>query len=183
MLLADGGTFLQLTQIIADKEKKSSSYKEGKLDSLSEDKIVKIKKFSKEYIAKVLRKMEKANGGHRRRPSSTTTTETQGTSSSTLVDTPNSADGADVVMGEMTIEEAMDMDPDSDSDSEGEGDEDSHDKSFLSPPDPMDASPLDGPPSMNTSDPRRRRSSEDTEMGWEPPHKQLKELNGVHAVP
>jgi histone-lysine N-methyltransferase SETD2 len=43
---------LQLTQIITEKEKKSTSYKEGKLDTLSDDKIAKIKKFSKEYIHK-----------------------------------------------------------------------------------------------------------------------------------
>ena len=38
---------LQLTHVIADKEKKSASYKEGKLDSLSDEKTVKIKKFAK----------------------------------------------------------------------------------------------------------------------------------------
>ena len=48
----------QLTQVIADKEKKSSSYRERKLDALSEEKIMKIKKFSKDYINKILRKME-----------------------------------------------------------------------------------------------------------------------------
>ncbi|KAI0070968.1 hypothetical protein K474DRAFT_1712871 [Panus rudis PR-1116 ss-1] len=70
----------ELTQIIADKEKKSSSYKEGKLDSLSDEKVIKIKRFSKEYIAKVIRKMEKkgrlpSSSGHRHgggEPSSST---------------------------------------------------------------------------------------------------------------
>ena len=50
----------QLTQIISDKEKKSHSYQSGKLDALSEEKANKIKKFSKEYIAKLLRRMEKS---------------------------------------------------------------------------------------------------------------------------
>jgi hypothetical protein len=50
----------QLTHIIAEKEKKSSSYREGRLDALSDEKVAKIKKFSKEYISKVLRKLEKS---------------------------------------------------------------------------------------------------------------------------
>ena len=37
---------------------KSSSYKEGKLDALSDEKTAKIKKFAKEYIAKVIRKIK-----------------------------------------------------------------------------------------------------------------------------
>jgi [histone H3]-lysine36 N-trimethyltransferase len=57
---------IQLTQIIADKEKKSSSYKENKLDSLSEEKTTKIKKFAKEYIAKIMRKLEKSGQAKRR---------------------------------------------------------------------------------------------------------------------
>lgn len=48
----------QLTEIIAEKEKKSSSYKEGKLDAFPDEKAAKIKKFSKEYIAKVVRKIK-----------------------------------------------------------------------------------------------------------------------------
>jgi histone-lysine N-methyltransferase SETD2 len=36
-----------LTQLIADKEKKSGSYKENKLEALSDEKVAKIKKFSK----------------------------------------------------------------------------------------------------------------------------------------
>lgn len=49
-----------MTHIITEKEKKSISYKEGRLDALSDEKAVKIKKFAKEYIAKVLRKLEKS---------------------------------------------------------------------------------------------------------------------------
>jgi [histone H3]-lysine36 N-trimethyltransferase len=110
----------QLTQIIADKEKKSSSYKEWKLDRLSDEKVAKIKKFAKEYIAKVLRKLEKP--GHRPRPSSSTATQA---TSSTSLDTPNSAEGVDGVTADMSmsVEEAMDMDPDSDSDGDEEEDD------------------------------------------------------------
>lgn len=50
----------QLTAIIAEKEKKSSSYTSGKLESLSEEKINKIKKFAKEYIMKLMRRLEKS---------------------------------------------------------------------------------------------------------------------------
>jgi len=55
----------ELTQLISDKEKKSQSYQSGKLDSLSDEKTVKIKKFAKEYISKLLRRIEKtkASGG------------------------------------------------------------------------------------------------------------------------
>ncbi|KAK0189602.1 SET domain-containing protein [Armillaria mellea] len=49
----------ELTHIIAEKEKKSHSYREGKLDALSDEKVAKIKKFAKEYIGKILRKLEK----------------------------------------------------------------------------------------------------------------------------
>jgi len=48
----------ELTELIAEKEKKSSSYREGKLDALSDEKITKIKKFAKDYIAKVIRKIK-----------------------------------------------------------------------------------------------------------------------------
>ncbi|KAF8515699.1 hypothetical protein BU17DRAFT_51508 [Hysterangium stoloniferum] len=48
----------QLTHLIAEKEKKSSSYEKSKLDSLPDEKKDKIKKFVKDYIAKVLRKLK-----------------------------------------------------------------------------------------------------------------------------
>lgn len=50
----------QLTHVIAEKEKKSTAYKEGRLDALSDEKVTKIKKFAKEYITKVLRKLDKS---------------------------------------------------------------------------------------------------------------------------
>ncbi|KAJ7160997.1 hypothetical protein C8R46DRAFT_357675 [Mycena filopes] len=184
----------ELTQLIADKEKKSSSYKENKLEALSDEKVAKIKKFSKEYIAKVVRKMEKS--GHKHRAPSSSTTQT----TPTAVDTPNSIDGVDTVMMEMTVEEAMDMDPASESDDEGEMgenggddmdvDEDRSDRGTNGrPPDTRengtDAHPplrgeddvgmdvsVQGPPA---ADPRRRPPLEDP---WDP-YKQTGKFNGV----
>lgn len=101
--------------MIADKEKKSASYKEGRLDALSDEKIAKIKKFSKEYIAKVLRKIDKS--GKKPRPPSSVTTQA---TSSTMVNTPDSAEGGDVTMVDMSVEEAMDMSGSED----GEGEDD-----------------------------------------------------------
>lgn len=49
----------QLTHIIAEKEKKSSSFKENKLDALSEEKKAKIKKFAREYVQKILHRLER----------------------------------------------------------------------------------------------------------------------------
>ncbi|KAF8889066.1 hypothetical protein BD779DRAFT_1439557, partial [Infundibulicybe gibba] len=106
----------ELTQIIAEKEKKSSSYKEKRLESLSEEKVVKIKKFAKDYIAKVLRKLEKGGKLTRQTSSSSAAEATPSTSR----DTPNSSAGADVAMAEISVEEAMDMDFDSESDEEND---------------------------------------------------------------
>jgi [histone H3]-lysine36 N-trimethyltransferase len=58
---------LQLTHIIAEKEKKSSSYRDNKLDAFSDEKKAKIKKFAREYIHKILHRLEK---GKRRPPDS-----------------------------------------------------------------------------------------------------------------
>ncbi|TFK88803.1 hypothetical protein K466DRAFT_585207 [Polyporus arcularius HHB13444] len=111
----------ELTHAIAEKEKKSSSYKEGRLETLSEEKTVKIKKFAKEYIAKVLRKLDKS--GKRRKHVSTTA----GSSS-----TPDSRH--DDSAAPATVEDVMDLDPDEDiaddhsddhgSDGEADGDGD-----------------------------------------------------------
>lgn len=108
-----------MTQVIADKEKKSSSYREGRLDALSEEKVTKIKKFAKEYITKVIRKIEKS--GKRVKLAEDTP--------STSMHTPNSQDddGRETQMQEnnmtMSVEEAMDMDADSGSE-DSEADED-----------------------------------------------------------
>ncbi|KAJ7730702.1 histone methyltransferase [Mycena maculata] len=178
----------ELTQLIADKEKKSSSYRDNKLEALSDEKVAKIKKFAKEYIAKVVRKMEKS--GHKKRPQPSPST-AQATSSA--LDTPNSIEGVDVVMTEMTVEEAMDMDPASDSEGEddGEGDVEMEIDDLTrrpgdgSPaPEPDDARdaaatemPTSAPPG---SDPRRRPPSNGA-CAWDP-HQQTDKLNGVSVV-
>lgn len=120
-------TFVQLTQIISDKEKKSSNYRDNKLDGLSEEKEVKIKKFAKEYIAKVIRKIEKLS----KRPQASTSlsASTANNTPSTSMTTPNSNDGGDSRHRDnaMSVEEAMGMEPNSDSEGEGD-DEDVEDK-------------------------------------------------------
>ena len=132
--------------MIADKEKKSSSYKESKLDALSDEKVAKIKKFAKEYIAKVLRKMEKS--GEKHKGSSSTTTAIAQAGPSVSNDTSNSHEDGDIVTGDIPLEshEAMGLGGDSDSDmgDEDEGHED-HGSPSAPPPDlkdePMDISP------------------------------------------
>lgn len=117
--LSINGFPLQLTQIITDKEKKSSSYKEGKLDSLSDEKVAKIKKFSKDYIARILRKMEKS--GDKRKGSSSSAPAPTQVGSSKSAETPNLHDapnGAEIPMADSTAEEAMDLEEDSGSDAE-----------------------------------------------------------------
>lgn len=100
---------LQLTHIVAEKEKKSHNYKENKLDALSDEKVAKIKKFSKEYIAKILRKLEKS--GQRRKPSSSISNLGASTSSthSPQVDanSPHQMNDHD---GDDTPDDAMDVD-------------------------------------------------------------------------
>jgi histone-lysine N-methyltransferase SETD2 len=195
--------------VITDKEKKSASYSEGRLESLSDEKVTKIKKFAKDYIAKVLRKLEKA--GQRRRPLSTAMT--QATASSSL-DTPNSHDGAsaDAIPGgegeveEEEEEEAMDIDSGSDSEADGERgneveDDQGDGESRSLPPDAVSASPSDRPESLAVSeplkalsvspfiirptDPRRRPPSDDQESRWDPDEDNgrgdLRELNGLPA--
>lgn len=106
---------VQLTQTIAEKEKKSSSYKEGRLETLSEEKTTKIKKFAKEYIAKILRKLEKS--GQRRKPSSTTASSS----------TPDGAGADDSVASAAAVADVMDLDPDEtyeDHDDQGDDDHD-----------------------------------------------------------
>lgn len=89
----------ELTHIIAEKEKKSSSYKDGKLDVLSDEKTAKIKKFAKEYIIKVLRKHEKS----KRKASSSTAP-----AASLAIEENDHEEGGDVPVV-MSVDEAMDL--------------------------------------------------------------------------
>lgn len=108
-----------MTQIICDKEKKLFSYKLAKLDALSNETVVKIKKFTEKYIVKVLRELE-TSGKH---PRPLLSAMTQATASMST-NTTSSADRVDVVMADMTVNEAVGVDPDPDSDAEGEDKED-----------------------------------------------------------
>jgi [histone H3]-lysine36 N-trimethyltransferase len=158
---------LQLTQIIADKEKKSSSYKESKLDSLSDEKVAKIKKFAKEYIAKVLHKLEKS--GKKCNGSALSMAPTH-VASSTSAQTPNShgeADGADAVMAEMTVEEAMDLEEDdSGGDEDGEDEHQEPDQSSPAPEDVHGGLKNEAMEWIETSDPRPRHTEESIN-GWD----------------
>ncbi|PCH43100.1 SET domain-containing protein [Wolfiporia cocos MD-104 SS10] len=159
----------ELTHIIAEKEKKSVSYKEGRLDSLSEEKVTKIKKFAKEYIAKILRKLEKAG---QRRPPDSSGVMTASTSASAA--TPDDVD-ADAE-GDISLQSVM-PDLDGDGDADADGDEEMADESF-DPPDSV--SPQEGavPPATPVpeersrpvvapiTDPRLRHRNE--ECGWDP---------------
>lgn len=106
-----------MTQIIADKEKKSASYKESRLDKLSDDKVTKMTKFAKEYVTKIVHKIKKSNRNKERAPSSALLTP----STSASAQTPDSLHGADVEMGDDT--EAYHMSMDIESDAEGSDDE------------------------------------------------------------
>ncbi|KAJ7619409.1 histone methyltransferase [Roridomyces roridus] len=136
----------ELTKLIAEKEKKSSSYQDNKLEALSDEKVAKIKKFSKEYIAKVVRKAEKSQ--HKQPPQATTSAQDT---------TPNSIEGVDNVLNEMTVEEAMDMDPASDS----EGEDEDVEMEMDGPENLADESPApDSAVEQVASDPRRRPPDE-----------------------
>ncbi|CAL1698157.1 unnamed protein product [Somion occarium] len=154
----------ELTQLIAEKEKKSSSYKESKLDGLSDEKTAKIKKFAKEYIVKVLRKMEK-----KRRESSSGK---NGESSSMTTSTPDDLPGEDLhgdnSLPDISLEDVMDIDggdyngqtyneEPSPEEPSPEGQEDSH--SSVSSRDPIRFK------LRTTIDPRRHRSS-DSDHDW-----------------
>jgi hypothetical protein len=119
------GNGMQLTQVIAEKEKKSTSYKEGNLDSLSDEKVVKIKKFAKEYIAKVLRKLEKS-GQRSKGPASASSTTTL-----SVADTPNSANGVDA----MSVDDVMGMHEDPGHGSGDDNDMDDEDDQLKEPAD------------------------------------------------
>ena len=178
-----------------EKEKRSQSYKESRLDQLSEEKIAKITKFAKDYINKMLYKMKKSRRGPHG-PSSSTSQ-----ASSTSMVTPNSADGVDVVMADITVEEHPEMNDGSDSGSDGEGGEgvEKDGEGSTSPSNPV----LRSPPAMlgfsgsveptdcpmvdldeqqrfgvpTPSDPRRRPLMGGTDCAWELPQLEVDVLS------
>ncbi|KIJ61209.1 hypothetical protein HYDPIDRAFT_177115 [Hydnomerulius pinastri MD-312] len=180
----------ELTHIIAEKEKKSSSYKEGRLDSLSEEKIVKIKKFAKEYIAKVLRKLEKSKSKHGSSSHSKDRDLDRGSGSMRTPDAHEGGDGGDGdVEMVMSVEQAMDLDGDAEmeepEDMQHSSDEVDHDpspmegvSSHVHPPASVSVTPITPPQHQQTLDPRLRHRSE--ESGWDP--NALKGVNGLNEV-
>lgn len=174
----------QLTHIIAEKEKKSSSFKDNKMDSLSDEKVAKIKKFAKEYIAKVLRKLEKA--GQRRKPSSghhDFERDGAAASTSTLVNQDGDADES--MEPPMSVEEAMDFD-----EPDGENEDRAEDGSPDGQPSPEELNTPqedfvrdpDSPKStVNTmADPRIRNRNE--EWRWNPDQESPGVLQGPGTV-
>ncbi|KAI9432731.1 hypothetical protein H4582DRAFT_1820762 [Lactarius indigo] len=150
----------ELTHIIAEKEKKSSSYRENKLEALSEEKKTKIKKFAREYVHKVLHRLER---GKRPRPSDSATTPT----------TPHRADmppplhdddGDEMDEMEMSVEEAMDLSPDEEDEPGDDGDRDEDDE-----PTPVDVEPAESDTSTAVAappaDPRLRARTAVTAVG------------------
>jgi [histone H3]-lysine36 N-trimethyltransferase len=98
----------QLTAVIAEKEKKSSSYKEGRLDSLSDEKKAKMKKFAKEYVVKIVRKLDKL----KRKPSSSSHADKQPSRGDSLGSSAREADDAiDVDMDENLENDDSDAEP------------------------------------------------------------------------
>jgi hypothetical protein len=143
---------------------------------------------------RILHKLEK--DGKRRRPPFTPAT--QATSSATTLNTPDSheaasANGADVAMAELTVEEAMDMNFDSGSEDEAmphvQDDEDLPRSANASPDEPsLTQMPLDDPEVLRmkpvvASDPRRRRPSEDQDLsnGWDPHNSESNGLGSTGA--
>ncbi|KAH9894001.1 hypothetical protein C8Q73DRAFT_498617 [Cubamyces lactineus] len=151
----------ELTQTIAEKEKKSASYKEGRLDTLSDEKTAKIKKFAKEYIAKILRKLEKS--GQRRKPSSSN----GAAGSSATPDGLGGSGGADdLIVTEATVADVMDLDPHDEPDEDDNGEDEHGDDDRAS----GSGSPEDGAGSGETSptvvsDPRTRHRASSREDG------------------
>ncbi|EKM52685.1 uncharacterized protein PHACADRAFT_211907 [Phanerochaete carnosa HHB-10118-sp] len=102
-----------LTQKIADKEKKSTSYKDNRLEALSDEKAEKIKKFCKEYIAtKILRRRE-SGSSHRHHHTSSSRLDTPNKSSR---HTPSQSTGPADVDVDMSFERPWDDAPSDDED-------------------------------------------------------------------
>lgn len=173
----------KLTHLITEKEKKSSSYKENRLDSLSGEKVVKIKKYCKDYLLKLMRKLEKSGKLKKQGRSSSSNAGGHGEASVLATHTPSNGvaghdkeDNDDGV--EMTVEEAMDMDVGDDGD-----DDDDNDYDDLKP----NSSPMDTPTPTGSSPTadnianayaqRRRRNQDhhdnnhDTHDYWGPPRR------------
>ena len=168
-----------MTTIIAEKEKKSHSFKENKLDSLSEEKVAKIKKFAKDYIHKILRKLEK-NKKSKSSSSSPSHRKSDITpSGSGSISTPCQNDSGsireDPSLPDISLEDMMDIDEmvgsvNGHGDDE-DGDADSIHRVSPTADDSLDAGEPDQTPASTSSstavsDPRMRHRNE--ESGWDP---------------
>ncbi|KAF9228124.1 hypothetical protein BS17DRAFT_745368 [Gyrodon lividus] len=200
----------ELTHIISEKEKKSTSYKEGRLDALSDEKAVKIRKFSKEYIVKVLRKLEKSkpkHGSSRHLHNKDRDRGGHDPSGSAHRDGEGAEEDADAdVEMVMSVEQAMDLGSDSEDgdhdhehdanddpemeaagDMQQSSDEVDHDpspmegvSSHVHLPASVSVTPVTPPQHQQTLDPRVKHRSE--ESGWDPDGiKEPNRLNEVHT--
>ncbi|EIW76613.1 SET domain-containing protein [Coniophora puteana RWD-64-598 SS2] len=113
----------ELTQVITEKEKKSNSYKENKLDSLSEEKTAKIKKFAKDYIAKVIRKLDKSKLKSSSLTSASATASTSQTPAQEQ-NTPEHEGGGGNGGMTMSVENALEMDESDSEPEDADGDAD-----------------------------------------------------------
>lgn len=142
---------LQLTHVVAEKEKKSASFrdKQNKLDALSDEKITKIKKFARDYIHKVLHRLER---GKKRPPDSTHShSPTNSHSHAGIAEDEDAAGGM-----AMSVEEAMDLSED-EADMDLDGDDDADDDGE---PTPVDAAESDTSTAVAVpADPRLRARS------------------------
>ncbi|KAJ3981617.1 hypothetical protein F5890DRAFT_1534512 [Lentinula detonsa] len=117
----------ELTEKIAEREKKSSAYQQNKLDAFTDEKVAKIKKYAKEYTDKLIHRLNKQNG-HRKPPSSASVSATSAGlfgSPSSAIGTPTSA-ALQVDLAAVALDDSMDMDTDSESD-DGGSDKEDHD--------------------------------------------------------
>lgn len=132
-----------------------------------------MKKFAKEYIAKVLYKLEKSGEKRARPPPPLSSSSTRASTSNTAEDTPNSIENADIDMAEITLGDFGIVSGSDEDESEGEGEggsddhnEDPRDMDKDSPP--QHSSPVTGeadvvemeisqqPSIQPPADPRRR---------------------------
>ncbi|KAH9954870.1 hypothetical protein BC827DRAFT_1365398 [Russula dissimulans] len=157
----------ELTHIIVEKEKKSSSYKDkgNKLDDLSDEKKTKIKKFAREYIHKVLHKLEKgqrrpsdSEPGSTSAPSHADTMMTTLPSTSTLSPQDENGDMEMEMEVDMSVEEAMDFSADEDDPTRdgGRGRDDEDDVGEDGEPTPAESDTSTAVASATSTDPRLR---------------------------
>lgn len=181
-----------MTTIISEKEKKSSSYKEGRLDSLSDEKKAKMKKFAKEYVAKIMRKLEKS---HRHKGFSSSSHLEREASTSTK-HSPHGEEHASPADDAMDVDDDHEqsdgeLDADAEGEVDGEGEFEGEGLNHAPSPDytpPASASklqqqfpfhPLPSKPE-SVADPRIRRRKEGS--GWDDEYERPRGLPGFQDL-